>query len=241
MSTSPSPVLTKPEEQHSVKGMQRMFSVIAPRYDFITRTFSFGMDMSWKKRLVRELGIQPGMRVLDLACGTGDFSRLCREKGATAVGADLTIDMMRHSPDLRTPVGADAQVLPFRDGTFDAVLIGYGMRNFPDPGKALREIHRVLKPGGKLGTLDFFLPENILWRKLFLGYMHVQGAFWGLLLHGEPRIYTYIPRSLASFLTSSNYGTLLGKCGFKLAGGGRFILGAMQIHWAVRNAATPKT
>jgi demethylmenaquinone methyltransferase / 2-methoxy-6-polyprenyl-1,4-benzoquinol methylase len=235
-----STVTTKPEEQHSVKGMQRMFSVIAPRYDFITRTFSFGMDMGWKKRLVREMGIKPGMRVLDLACGTGDFSRLCRERGASAVGADLTIDMMRYSPDLRTPVGADAQVLPFRDGSFDAVLIGYGVRNFPDLARALREIHRVLKPGGLIGTLDFFLPENVVWRKLFLGYMHVQGGFWGLLLHGEPGIYTYIPRSLASFLTANNYGALLNKCGFQLAGGNRYLLGAMQIHWATRTSATPK-
>ncbi len=83
---------------------------------------------------------------------------------------------------------ADATLLPFADASFDAVFIGYGLRNFPDLKKAVREIERVTKPGGMMVSLDFFLPQNRVFREMYLGYLYVQGAAWGIMLHGRPRI-----------------------------------------------------
>lgn len=221
-----------PPEKADSRQMREMFETIAPRYDFITRAFSFGMDREWKRQALEGCGLPPGARVLDLACGTGDFSKLAVEAGLRPVGADLTFGMLRESDGLRHAVCGDAMRLPFADSSFDAVCVGYGVRNFPDLGKALGEVRRVLRPGGVLASLDFFLPENRVWRELFLGYMHAQGAFWGLALHGQARIYTYIPRSLRSFLTSQGYSDLLGRSGFQGAGNRRYLLGAIQVHWA---------
>jgi demethylmenaquinone methyltransferase/2-methoxy-6-polyprenyl-1,4-benzoquinol methylase len=221
-----------PEEKADSRRMRAMFETIAPRYDFITKAFSFGMDMGWKRRLLNECGLGPGKRLLDLACGTGDFARMAQEGGATAIGADLTIGMMQHATFLPQAVCADAMRIPFADRSFDAVTIGYGVRNFSDLPLALKEVHRVLKPGGTLATLDFFLPENPVWRELFLGYMHTQGALWGALLHGKPAIYTYIPRSLRAFLTSEQYTAALQRAGLSKVQNVRYLLGGIQLHWA---------
>ena len=144
--------------------MRAMFSTIAPRYDFITRVFSYGMDLRWKRRGVEMAELPDRPVVLDLASGTGDFSRLVaqRRPQATTVAVDLTEGMLRLARErgVDEAVCADATVLPFAEHTFDCVFIGYGLRNFPDLNKALREIERVTRPGGLLVTLDFFLPSQ---------------------------------------------------------------------------------
>src|SRR5689334_6517502 len=171
--------------------MRAMFSTIAPRYDFITRVFSYGMDRRWKRTGVAHAELPAGARVLDLASGTGDFSKLLttRDPGARPVAVDLTEGMLRlaRSGGIRDGVCGDACRLPFPDATFDCVFIGYGLRNFPSLDAAMREIRRVTRPGGLFVSLDFFLPVNPLLRKLYLGYLYVQGWLWGLLLHGRPR------------------------------------------------------
>jgi demethylmenaquinone methyltransferase/2-methoxy-6-polyprenyl-1,4-benzoquinol methylase len=221
--------------------MREMFHAISPRYDFITRVFSYGMDGGWKRRAVREAALPRGAFVLDLACGTGDFSRLIRESDpmVRTVAADLTFSMLllaREGGAERT-VAADGLRLPFPDGCFDAVFVGYGLRNFPDLDAALDEMRRVLTRGGRLVSLDFFLPANAVFRRLYLGYLWAQGALWGLLLHGRPRIYTYIPDSLRSFVTIEEYNERLARHGFVLGGLRRYILGGIGAHCALRMAA----
>ncbi|MBL8228263.1 MAG: ubiquinone/menaquinone biosynthesis methyltransferase [Bryobacterales bacterium] len=211
-----------------------MFETIAPRYDFITRVFSYGMDLNWKRVALREASLPHRARILDLACGTGDFSRLAAEQGATSVSADLTAGMLREAPDLPSRTCADAHSLPFADGSFDAVFIGYGVRNFTELSKALGEIRRVLKPGGKIVTLDFFQPANPLWRELFIGWLYFQGGVWGLILHGKPSIYTYIPRSLRTFLSNEKYSEMLELSGFRPSRVQRFLGGGISIHWSAR-------
>jgi len=176
--------------------MRAMFSTIAPRYDFITRIFSYGMDRRWKQRGVEMAGLPDGAVVLDLASGTGDFSHLVTQRcpGARSVAVDLTERMLRlaRASGIAEAACADATILPFADQTFDAVFIGYGLRNFPDLNAALREIH------------------------------------------GRPRIYTYIPDSLRSFISLQDFAERLRGFGYASVKAHGFILGGIGLHWAAK-------
>jgi demethylmenaquinone methyltransferase/2-methoxy-6-polyprenyl-1,4-benzoquinol methylase len=174
--------------------------------------------------------------VLDLACGTGDFSLLVRRHrpDSRPIAADLTermLQLARHR-GLDSPVCGDACSLPFPDNAFDAVFIGYGLRNFPDLTKAVKEIERVTRPGGLLVSLDFFLPSNPILRRLYLAYLYAQGAMWGMLLHGRPRVYTYIPDSLRSFVSIVEFSSLLQRSGYAQVDTRSYILGGIGLHWA---------
>lgn len=227
-----------PEEKADSRLMRSMFHTIAPRYDFITRVFSYGMDRRWKRVLLERARLADAPVVLDLAAGTGDFSLMVARQypGARPVAADLTERMLQHgrARGVERAVCADAGRLPFRDGAFDCVCIGYGLRNFPDLALAVREIARVTRPGGLLVSLDFFLPSNRILRRLYLGYLYAQGTFWGLLLHGRARVYTYIPDSLKSFVAIGEFSGLLRRSGYGRVNDRSFLLGGIGLHWAVK-------
>jgi demethylmenaquinone methyltransferase/2-methoxy-6-polyprenyl-1,4-benzoquinol methylase len=227
-----------PPEKRDWRLMRRMFWTVAPRYDFVTRVFSFGMDRRWKQTAVRNAGLPARAVVLDLACGTGDFAQFVSYfcEGSSIVALDLTEEMLRRARRRGVIAVAcgNALALPFADSTFDAVFIGYGLRNFADLPVALREISRVTRPGGQFVSLDFFLPTNRAVRLLYLGWLYAQGAFWGLLLHGQHRIYTYIPDSLDRFLSIPDFSSLLQRMGFEKVHARRYILGGIGLHWAVK-------
>ena len=231
-----------PAEKRDLRLMRAMFSTIAPRYDFITRIFSYGMDRRWKRRGVERTSLPERAIVLDLASGTGDFSELVTKHRphATAIAVDLTERMLGLARRRGIPraVCADATVLPFPAHTFDCVFIGYGLRNFPDLNAALEEIARVTRPGGRLVTLDFFLPSNPVLRQLYVGYLYLQGGFWGLLLHGRPRIYTYIPDSLRSFISMQEFADRLQRLGYASVTARGFIFGGIGLHWAAKAEQT---
>jgi len=227
-----------PAEKSDRRLMRQMFAAIAPRYDFVTHVFSYGMVRGWKQLAVRTAGLPDGALVLDLACGSGDFSQLILESlpAATVVAADITrpmLEMARQRCRCRAAC-ADAMALPFPDGVFDFVFVGYGLRNFPNLHAALQEIYRVTRKGGMLVSLDFFLPATRLWRKLYLGYLYAQGAFWGFLLHGRPRLYTYIPDSLRGFMTIEEFTFLLERTGYGRVDAHAYISGGIGVHWAVK-------
>jgi demethylmenaquinone methyltransferase / 2-methoxy-6-polyprenyl-1,4-benzoquinol methylase len=221
--------------------MRAMFSAIAPRYDFITKMFSYGMDGRWKRAGLKRAQLPEKPVILDLACGTGDFSLLVNQRypGAVAVAADITERMLQFARErgIQRAVCGDACLLPFASRSFDCVFIGYGLRNFPNLGKAVEEIQRVTKPGGLLVSLDFFLPRNPILRQLYLGYLYAQGSFWGLLLHGRPRIYTYIPDSLRSFISIDEFSSLLGRSGYHNIDARSYILGGIGLHWAAKQGS----
>jgi demethylmenaquinone methyltransferase/2-methoxy-6-polyprenyl-1,4-benzoquinol methylase len=229
--------LNLPAEKQDSRLMRDMFSTIAPRYDFITRAFSYGMDRRWKRLAVDRAQLAPSVRVLDLACGTGDFAKLiyAHNPEARVVAADLTERMLRLA-NIRHAVCADAASLPFSDRTFDAIFVGYGLRNFPQLEYVLREVHRLLKPGGVLVSLDFFLPGRAWMRTSYLAYLYLQGAFWGVVLHGRARVYTYIPDSLRSFVSAEKYSSLLQAGGFVEVTARTFLLGGIALHWAKKPA-----
>ncbi len=218
-----------------------MFHTIAPRYDFITRAFSYGMDRRWKRLGVERARLPSHPVVLDLASGTGDFSLLAARHypESQTIAVDLTERMLQlaRARGLHSAVCADAAALPFADESFDCVFVGYGLRNFPNLKQALREVRRVTRPGGMLVSLDFFLPANPILRWIYLGYLYAQGTFWGLLLHGRPRIYTYIPDSLRTFLSIEDFSSLLRVAGYRQIDVRRRILGGIGLHWAAKEVA----
>ena len=218
--------------------MRAMFSTVAPRYDFITRAFSYGMDRRWKVTGIERARLPRNPVILDLASGTGDFSLLATRHypGARTVAVDLTERMLHlaHRRGLHHAVCADAARLPFAAQSFDCVFIGYGLRNFPDLRRAVSEIERVTRPGGLLVSLDFFLPANPLLRRIYLACLYAQGVFWGFLLHGRPRIYTYIPDSLRSFVSIEEFSALLRRSGYAAVAERRYILGGIGLHWAAK-------
>jgi demethylmenaquinone methyltransferase/2-methoxy-6-polyprenyl-1,4-benzoquinol methylase len=230
--------MKSPEERQDSRLMRQMFDTIAPRYDFISRVFSFGLDSRWKRLSVARAALPENARVLDLACGTGDLSQLVIERlpGATVIAADITELMLRlaRARGLKNAVCSDAASLPFAGNSFDCVFIGYGLRNFPDLKAAVQEIKRVTRPGGSIVSIDFFLPSNAVLREIYLAYLYAQGAVWGLLLHGRARVYTYIPDSLRSFLSMRDFSVLLEESGYEQVATRSYFFGGIGQHWAVK-------
>jgi demethylmenaquinone methyltransferase/2-methoxy-6-polyprenyl-1,4-benzoquinol methylase len=131
-------------------------------------------------------------------------------------------------------VCGDATALRFAGGSFVCGFVGCGLRNFPDLNAAVREIERVTRPGGLMVSLDFFLPGNRALRQLFLGYLYAQGVFWGLLLHGNPLVYTYIPDSLRRFVSMEDFSSLLQRTGYVRVEARAYVFGGIGLHWSVR-------
>jgi demethylmenaquinone methyltransferase/2-methoxy-6-polyprenyl-1,4-benzoquinol methylase len=218
--------------------MRAMFHTVAPRYDFITRAFSYGMDGRWKRTGLDSVNLPDRPVVLDLASGTGDFSLMVNRQypGSRTVAVDITERMLHlaRARGVQHTVCGDAGMLPFPDHSFDCVFVGYGLRNFPDLNVAVSEIERVTRPGGSLVSLDFFLPSNAMLRPLYLAYLYAQGTFWGFVLHGQPRVYTYIPDSLRTFVSIDDFSALLHRSGYRQVDARRYVLGGIGLHWAVK-------
>jgi demethylmenaquinone methyltransferase/2-methoxy-6-polyprenyl-1,4-benzoquinol methylase len=230
--------MPSPAEKQDSRLMREMFSAIAPRYDRVTRLLSFGMDRRWKELGFANASLPENALVLDLASGTGDFSSMVRRSvpHGRSVAVDLTEPMLQLARAQSTPeaVCADAQRLPFPGATFDCVFAGYALRNFPSLEKSLGEIHRVTKPGGRLVVLDFFLPPGFMFRRLYLSYLYLNGTFWGLLLHGRPRTYSYIADSLRSFVSLEELLSLLLQMGFTSLDCRPFVQGGIGLVWATK-------
>lgn len=202
---------------------REMFTVIAPRYDFITRALSLGRDKAWKNQMIQNLPTLKSPRCLDLACGTGDITFRLAEKypGAAIAGLDLTEAMLASAKSRNSYENIEFTTqnmcrTNFSDRTFDIVTGGYALRNAPSLEDALAEISRVMKPGGTAAFLDFSRPPHPLTQKAEYFLLKTWGGFWGLTLHRNPQVYTYIAESLKQFPDSNQLRKLIAKVGFEI-------------------------
>jgi demethylmenaquinone methyltransferase/2-methoxy-6-polyprenyl-1,4-benzoquinol methylase len=218
--------------------VRRLFATIAPKYDFITRFLSFGRDRHWKRRLIALAGVGAGDRVLDLACGTGDIAFEAGRAGASIVGLDVTAGMIdlarRKQPGAGAWIVGDMTALPVAAASFDVVTTGYGLRNVVDLPGALAEVHRALRPGGRIAALDFDRPESFVVRAIYLGYLTVVGATLGWVLHRDPDTYRYIPESIRRYPGSRGVSALMRDAGFRDVRHVRVLGGLMAIHVAMK-------
>jgi ubiquinone/menaquinone biosynthesis methyltransferase len=219
-----------------------MFDIIAPRYDQFTRWFSFGLDRRWKAQLLAELSPYVGAetRALDLACGTGDLACALAARGAHVVGIDASARMIDaakqrvHGASSPEFVIGDMTALDVADASIDLVTAGYALRNVPDYRLALREIARVLRPSGRFLSLDFYRPENTLWRRAFLAYLSAAGNTVGWLWHREPVVYGYIAHSVNHYVSITDFNSALAETGFTVKRVYRRLYGGIAVHHALR-------
>jgi demethylmenaquinone methyltransferase / 2-methoxy-6-polyprenyl-1,4-benzoquinol methylase len=213
-------------EPESVRGM---FDRIAPVYDAMNRVMTVGLDRRWRKLAVGEV-VWPGDRVLDACCGTGDLAVEAERRGGRVVGLDFSERMLERA---RKKSGAiewvqgDALALPFGAGEFDAATVGFGVRNLEDLDRGFGELHRVLRPGGKLAVLEITRPRGLL--RVFFGvWLDVLVPLAGKVLPGG-RAYAYLPASVKRFPGPEDLSRLLQGSGFRevrfrLLGGGSVAL-----------------
>jgi demethylmenaquinone methyltransferase/2-methoxy-6-polyprenyl-1,4-benzoquinol methylase len=236
-----STALSTPESKRQY--VRQLFATIADRYDFITRFLSYGRDRHWKRKLVALASLERANEhgepraCLDLACGTGDIAALLASRAVHVVGLDITHRMLQLARQRRPNVlfvTGDMLGLPFGDARFDIVTTGYGLRNVPDLSVAISEIARVLRPGGMLLSLDFNKPENALMRGVYLTYLTIVGSAVGLVLHGNPDTYRYIPESIRRYPGAIAVNGMILRAGFASSEYIPVLGGLMAIHRARR-------
>jgi len=201
--------------------VREMFDRISGRYDLLNHTLSARRDISWRRTAVSLLPRREH-RILDLCGGTGDFLLAAKSAGVAAPDsrvADFSRAMMLPLPSKGLPPGiqADALNLPFKDGSFDAVLCGYGMRNFDDPAQGAREILRVLRSGGTFVTLEFFRPGTAVSRFFYGAVAPLLIPAAGTVFGSSREAYEYLVRSIQNFLPVEGYADLLRETGFSEA------------------------
>jgi demethylmenaquinone methyltransferase/2-methoxy-6-polyprenyl-1,4-benzoquinol methylase len=208
--------------------VRSMFDAIAPRYDLVNRVMTLGLDIPWRRRAIRLLGLAPGSLVGDLACGTGDLARLLEEYGHRAVGVDMSAGMLSAARTTAPLVQADASQLPLADGALDGMVSGFALRNFTDLRRVLAESARVVRARGRIAFLDVDAPSGRL-----TGAGH---RFW--LSEVAPRIgaaisdrdaYRYLPRSVAYLPPRAELLQMVREAGFADVGHHAFTGGVTQV------------
>ncbi len=230
------------ERAHQV---QHLFTKIARYYDLINDLQSAGMHRVWKRRLISALQVSPQDRVLDLACGSGDlaFRLLKAQPRVRAVGGDFTRAMLKvaqsraqqsNSRDgpVQGWVNLDGLNLPFAENVFDAVMMAYGLRNMADPLRALKEIARILKVGGRLAILDFGRPRNPVIRVSYHSFLRTIQPAIGWLFFQDSGTYRYIYESLMRYPAQEGVTRMLEETGFQQIACHHLALGTMSLHAA---------
>ena len=195
-------------------GVRRMFDRIAPVYDAMNRVMTAGLDRRWRA-ITLDATVRGGDRVLDACCGTGDLAIGARKRGAEVTGLDFSPKMLeraRRKDGGIEWVQGDALALPFEDASFDAATVGFGVRNVADLETGLRELRRVLRPGGRLGILEITTPRGVLAPFYRLWFDRVVPLLGKVLPGGAA--YTYLPASVRRFPAPESLAALLERTGF---------------------------
>jgi demethylmenaquinone methyltransferase/2-methoxy-6-polyprenyl-1,4-benzoquinol methylase len=226
-----------------------LFAAIAPRYDLINDLQSFGLHRHWKRRLIRLAAGRPGERALDLCCGTGDVAFALAGQGVEVAGLDFSGPMlavanqrleiknaklkMQNAATVRFLQG-DAQQIPFPDASFDIVTVSYGLRNLADWEQGLREMRRVLRPGGRLLVLDFGKPDNRPWRGIYFGYLRLFVPVFGRLFCGDADTHGYILESLKHYAAQNGVAAKMRELKFGQVRIVNFLGGVMSINYGIK-------
>ena len=193
--------------------VRSMFDAIAPRYDLVNRTMTFGLDVRWRRQSLRALALPPGARVLDLACGTGDFLRLLGAGGYRAIGMDLSWGMLAANHTGRPLAQADGAALPLATAAVDGITCGYALRNFTELGTVFEEFGRIVRPGGRISLLEVSEPDGGLLRTGHrIWFRHVVPLIGGLL--SDRSAYRYLPKSTAYLPPMPELRSMLQGAGF---------------------------
>lgn len=229
------------------KNVQEMFSSIAEKYDLNNTLLSLGIHYFWKMRVVQTARIPENGFILDLASGTGDIAiQLARKRkiGPQVVSSDLNLEMLKvGTAKIRKkglshrilPVQGNAEKMQFKDNVFDLVTVGFGIRNFNNLQAGLREIYRVLKPGGQFICLEFSKPRHWFWRKLYDFYSFIFLPRIGQWISKDQTgVYQYLPDSIRKFPDQETFKELMVREGFKKASYRNLTGGIVAIHLGIK-------
>ncbi|MGB0618932.1 MAG: ubiquinone/menaquinone biosynthesis methyltransferase [Myxococcota bacterium] len=221
--------------------VQDMFDRIAPKYDALNRVISAGMDQRWRRRSLDKIGVRKGDAVVDLACGTGDFCELVEQRGASVIGVDFALQMLKQGQNRgleHEAVQGDGEWLPFRTASVDVVTCGFALRNFVSLKGVLAEVARIVRPGGRIALLDVDRPAFAPIRFAHSLYFDRIVPFIGGLV-SDKKAYTYLPQSTAYLPPPEELKEMLAGAGFLQVERESLFLGSAQILTGVRGPLTP--
>lgn len=219
------PVVPYKEKSASKKEqVAEMFDTISPKYDFLNHLLSAGIDRLWRKKAIRLLAPAEPKKILDVATGTGDFAiEALKLKPHKIVGVDISEGMLAVGREKVKKLGVEAVIelrrgdserLPFSDNSFDAIIVSFGVRNFENLEKGLRDMQRVLKPGGTCVVLEFSKPRNALFRAVYNLYFKYITPNIGGFFSRDRAAYSYLPESVQAFPDGADFLRIYEKAGF---------------------------
>ena len=215
--------------------VKKMFDNIAIKYDFLNHFLSAGIDIYWRKKALKFSNIEPGNRLLDIACGTGDFSITAKKMGAGKIfGADLSNNMLQLFEKKAgwikgNSVQSTAENPPFKPGSFENIIVAFGVRNFYDIKKSFISFHNILSDSGEVTILEFSLPKSKLIRPVYLFYFHRLLPFIGKIISKDKDAYDYLPESVNEFDSEIDLSKLLMNAGFSKITKYSLTLGIVQL------------
>jgi demethylmenaquinone methyltransferase / 2-methoxy-6-polyprenyl-1,4-benzoquinol methylase len=202
----------------------KMFDNISHRYDFLNSLLSLGIHKGWRKQCVKLLKETNPQRILDVATGTADFAIECAKlQPQTIVGVDISEGMMKVGREKIKKLGLEqiiklesgnAETLNYPDNSFEAIVVGFGVRNFQDLEQGLKNLFRILKPGGKIVILEFSYPTNSIVKAGYNFYFSYVTPLIGKIFSKDPRAYSYLMESVKAFPNNENFVAVLNACGF---------------------------
>ena len=225
--------------------VEQMFDNIAPTYDKLNHRLSWDIDKGWRRKAIRQLQPFAPKTLLDIATGTGDFAILAAKmlKPEKLIGADISEGMMEIGRQKVKAEGLDSIVsfekedclnLSYADGTFDAVTAAFGIRNFADLDKGLKEMQRVLKPGGHLSIVELTTPVSFPMKQLFRIYSHTVLPVYGRLISKDTSAYGYLTKTIEAFPQGERMMEILKKAGFAEASFKRLTFGICTMYFATK-------